>query len=110
MTTTTAPALATQVYSIFIRTTPEKLWEAITTPQFTQQYFYGARIDRRPRPLRVARPRRVVWGDDEVFEFDPPRRMVHAWKSRYSPEVAEEPASRVTWEIEPRDGGTACSR
>ena len=105
MTTTTAPALATQVYSIYIRTTPEKLWEAITTPQFTQQYFHGARITVVPDHYESLGPDGSVWGDDEVFEFDPPRRMAHAWRSRYDPKIAEEPASRVIWEIEPQDGG-----
>jgi uncharacterized protein YndB with AHSA1/START domain len=38
-----------------------------------------------------------------VLEFDPPRRLVHGWQSMYDPELAAEPVSRVTWEIEPRD-------
>jgi len=46
-----------------------------------------------------------VWGDDPVLEFDPPRRLVHGWRSLYSPELAAEKSSRVTWEIEPQDGG-----
>ena len=41
----------------------------------------------------------------EVTEFDPPRRLVHGWRSLYSPELAAEKTSRVTWEIEPQDGG-----
>ena len=39
------------------------------------------------------------------FEFDPPRRLVHGWRSLYDAELAEEPASRVTWEIDPQEGG-----
>jgi len=105
MSTMTEPALATQVYSIYIRTTPETLWEAITTPQFTQQYFHGARITVVPDHYESLGPDGSVWGDEDVFEFNPPRKLVHAWRSRYNPEVAEEPASRVTWEIEPQDGG-----
>jgi uncharacterized protein YndB with AHSA1/START domain len=46
-----------------------------------------------------------VWGDETVIEADPPRRLVHSWRSLYDPEMADEPASRVTWEIEPGDGG-----
>ena len=40
-----------------------------------------------------------------MLEFDPPRRLVHGWQSLYDPELAEEEPSRVTWEIEPQDGG-----
>ena len=40
-----------------------------------------------------------------MLEFDPPRRLVHEWRSLYDPELAAEEASRVTWEIEPQDGG-----
>jgi uncharacterized protein YndB with AHSA1/START domain len=40
-----------------------------------------------------------------MHEFDPPRRMVHGWRSLYSPDLADEEPSRVTWEIEPQEGG-----
>ena len=40
-----------------------------------------------------------------MLEFDPPRRLVHGWRSLYNPELAAEEPSRVTWEIEPQDGG-----
>ena len=105
MTTMTAPELATQVYSIFIRTTPEKLWEAITTPQFTQQYFYGARITVVPDHYESLGPDGSGLTGGDVVEFDPPRKLVHSWRSLWDPEQAEEPASRLTWEIEPQDGG-----
>ena len=45
------------------------------------------------------------WGDSEVLEWDPPRKLVHGWQSVYDPELASEATSRVTWEIEPQDGG-----
>jgi uncharacterized protein YndB with AHSA1/START domain len=45
---TTATAQATQVYQVFIRATPEAIWDAITRPEFTQQYFYGGRIENTP--------------------------------------------------------------
>ena len=44
--------------------------------------------------------------DETVDEFDPPRRLVHGWRSRYDDELAAEAESRVTWEIEPQDDGT----
>jgi uncharacterized protein YndB with AHSA1/START domain len=40
-----------------------------------------------------------------MYEFDPPRRLVQGWRSLYDPELAEEDESRVTWEIEPQEGG-----
>jgi hypothetical protein len=46
-----------------------------------------------------------VWADSATREYDPPRRLVHGWRSLYDPELAEEAESRVTWEIEPQDGG-----
>lgn len=45
--------------------------------------------------------------DEAVEEYDPPRRLVHTWRALYDPEMAEEAPSRVTWEIEPQEGGVA---
>ena len=103
--TTIVEAPPTQVYQVFIRTTPERIWEAITTPEFTARYFYGARIEIGPQRLHALGPNDDVWGDEAVLEFDPPRRLVHGWRSLYDPELALEETSRVTWEIEPQDGG-----
>jgi uncharacterized protein YndB with AHSA1/START domain len=100
----TATGTTTQVYQVFIRATPEAIWEAITSPDFTEQYFYGTRME-----ITAARKRTYMHGesgDDEVFVFDPPRRLVHSWHAKWNAEMAAEEPSRVTWEIEPRDGGT----
>jgi uncharacterized protein YndB with AHSA1/START domain len=103
-TMTTNEAQATQVYRVFIRATPEAVWDAITKPEFTERYFHGVRIEvrdgRRWSSMRDGR----TW-DEPVLEEEPPRRLVHAWRSGYDPELAVEEASRVTWEIEPRDDG-----
>jgi uncharacterized protein YndB with AHSA1/START domain len=99
-------AQATQVYSVFIRATPEAIWEAITKPEFTAKYFYGARISIAPNRLRSLGPDDSLWGDAEVTEWDPPRRLVHGWRSLYEPEMADEAESRVTWEIELQPDGT----
>jgi uncharacterized protein YndB with AHSA1/START domain len=99
----TITALTTQVYSVFIRATPEQVWDAITRPEFTQQYFYGVRIELRDG-RRLSAMGDSEW-DEEVLEIDPPRRLVHHWVSAYDPELAAEEPSRVTWEIEPQDGG-----
>ena len=102
---TTATATTTQVYQLFIKATPEAIWEAITTPEFTARYFYGARIEIGALRFHALGPNDEVWGDETVLEFDPPRRLVHGWRSLYDPELALEETSRVTWEIEPQDGG-----
>jgi uncharacterized protein YndB with AHSA1/START domain len=104
--TTATEVQTTQVYNIVIKATPEAIWEAITKPEFTARYFYGARITIGPDRLSSLSPDDEVWGDEAVHEFDPPRRLVHAWRSRYDAELAGEGESRVTWEIEPQDNGT----
>jgi uncharacterized protein YndB with AHSA1/START domain len=100
---TTMTALTTQVYSVFIRATPQQVWDAITKPDFTEQYFYGARIEVRDG-RRFAAITDTEWSE-EVLEEDPPRKLVHGWVSAYDVEMAAEAESRVTWEIEPQEGG-----
>jgi uncharacterized protein YndB with AHSA1/START domain len=102
---TTMTAQATQVYQVFIKATPEAIWEAITKPEFTARYFHGSRIEITPARRRSFGPDGEVRGDSPVLEFDPPRKLVHGWRSLYDPELAEEEPSRVTWEIDPQDGG-----
>ena len=103
MTTTTA--LTTQIYRVFIKATPERVWEAIVTPDSTARYFHGGRIEITPT-RRVSHGRDgSLRGDSAVIEFDPPRRLVHEWRSLYDPDLATEQPSRVTWEIEPHEGG-----
>ena len=104
--TTATEAQTTQVYNIVIKATPAALWDAITKPEFTERYFYGARHTVTPDHYSSLGPDGEVWGDEAVYEYDPPRKLVHGWRSRYSPELADEDESRVTWEIEPQDNGT----
>ena len=101
----TITAQTTQVYQVFIKATPEAIWEAITRPEFTAQYFHGARITATAEHRAARGPDGSDWGDGPVFEFDPPRRLVHEWRSQYDPDMAEEEPSRVAWEIEPQGGG-----
>ena len=96
---TTMTAQTTQVYPVFIKATPEQVWDAITTPEFTEQYFFGARIDitdgrRRSRPWTA----RWRLGRARCVESEPPHRLVHAWRSLYDPDMGAEAA-------EPRDLG-----
>jgi len=99
----TMTALSTQVYSVFIRATPQQIWEAITKPEFTEQYFYGARIEVKDG-RRFSNIGEMEW-DEEVLEAQAPSRLVHRFVAAYDPDMAAEEASRVTWEIEPQDGG-----
>lgn len=96
---------ATQVYQVVIGATPEAIWKAITTPEFTRRYFHGARITNTPERHLALAPDGRVWGDEATLEWDPPRRLVHGWRSLYDPALANEPESRVTWEITSRDDG-----
>jgi uncharacterized protein YndB with AHSA1/START domain len=99
----TTTAQATQVYAVYIKAAPEQVWEAITTPEFTERYFHGVRMEIRDG-RRWSTLRDLAW-DEEVLEYDAPRRLVHGWTSGYDDELAAEEPSRVTWEIEPQEGG-----
>ena len=96
MPATTPPHPATQVFRILIRATPEQLWDAITRPEFTVRYFHGSRISITPDRRTSIAPDGSVRGDTAVEVFDPPRRLVHGWRSLYDPAQAAEPESRVT--------------
>jgi uncharacterized protein YndB with AHSA1/START domain len=105
----TMTATETQVYQVFIKASPEQIWEAITQPEFTTRYFYGSAVDSTLEPgspfLSWTADRSQKLVDGEVLESDPPRRLAHTWRALYDEETAGEPHSRVTWEIEPQDGG-----
>jgi uncharacterized protein YndB with AHSA1/START domain len=92
-----------QVYQVFIRATPEAIWEAITRPEFTSRYFHGAFVENTPERHTTHSREGKLYGDEAVLEWDPPRRLVHGWRSLYDDELAKEPESRVTWEIEKDD-------
>jgi uncharacterized protein YndB with AHSA1/START domain len=97
------------VFAIEIKATPEKVWEAITSPDWTRRYFHQTAIRSDWR-----KGSRVVWelpdgspaSDGEVLELEWPRRLVTTWLFHYDPQMAAETPSRVTWEIE--DLGGAC--
>ena len=111
MTTMTETALATQVYRVFIKATPEQIWDAITKPEFISKYFHGARVDSTFEPGATYKSYSPdgskLWVDAEIYESDPPRTLQHSWRSLYADETADEPPSRVTWAIEPSEGGTS---
>jgi uncharacterized protein YndB with AHSA1/START domain len=105
MTTTATEIAAAQVYQVFIRASAEQIWEAITSPEFTAKYFHRSRIEF-VDGRRVSRgPDGGLRADTAILDWEPPLRLVHGWHPAYDPELAAEPPSRVTWEIEPQDGG-----
>lgn len=96
------------IFQIYIKASPERVWEAITTSDFRRQYFYGSSIEsefRAGAPLRSHGPDGELWGDNLILEIEPPRLLSHSWRSLYDPDLAAEPDSRVTWTVEPQDGG-----
>jgi uncharacterized protein YndB with AHSA1/START domain len=106
---TTMTQNITNVHQVFIRASAEDIWEAITKPEFTVKYFYGTRVE---SDLAIGSPFVYRAGDSEaglvegeVLESDPPKRLSVTWRFLYDPELAAEEPSRVTWEIEPQEGG-----
>jgi len=94
-----------KVFEIYIRTTPERLWEAITDPDIRAKYNFGAgvRSDWTPGSrIEMDAPKAGgLLGDGEVLQSDPPRRLVHTMRALWSDEVKSEGFSRVSWDIEP---------
>jgi uncharacterized protein YndB with AHSA1/START domain/DNA-binding transcriptional ArsR family regulator len=93
-----------KVFEIYIRTTPERLWQAIVDPQIRSKYNFGAGVTSDWTPgarLELGHPGTPgLLGDGEVLEADPPRRLVHTMTALWSDEVKSAGPSRVTWEIE----------
>jgi uncharacterized protein YndB with AHSA1/START domain/DNA-binding transcriptional ArsR family regulator len=94
-----------KVFEIYIKTTPQRLWDAITNPEMRRKYNFGAGVEsdwtpgsryRGISPLASA----TIW-EGENLEVDPPRRLVQSFVALWSDDVKREGTSRVTWEIEP---------
>ena len=94
-----------KVFEIYIKTTPERLWEAITDDETRQKYNFGVGIDSEWTPgsgYRAVHPGAgFAVSEGENIEVDPPRRLVQTMVALWSDEVKGEGTSRVTWEIEP---------
>jgi len=91
-----------KVFEIYIKTTPERLWEAITDPDMRSVYNFGARLDSDWSPgsrYEMGVPGMLL-GEGENLEVDPPRRLVQSFTALWSDDVKAEGPSRVTWEIE----------
>src|ERR1700684_3587581 len=91
------------VYVTYIRTTPEKLWEALIEPEFTRQFWCEAWQDcewKVGSSWKLMIPDGRVGDSGEVLEIDPPRRMVLKWRNEFRPELRAEGYSRLTYELE----------
>ena len=112
---TTMTDTTTRVYRVFIKATPLAIWDAITQPEWNERYGYQSRAE---YDLRVGGAYRAFASEEmaahgapeviiegEIVEIDPPRRLVQTWHAFFSPEIAAEGATRLTWEIAEGDGG-----
>jgi uncharacterized protein YndB with AHSA1/START domain len=94
-----------KVFEIYIKTTPERVWQAITDSQMRQTYWFGVGITSEWTPgsrYEAVHPRSpAAIYDGENLEVDPPRRLVQSFTARWSDDVTAAGTSRVTWEIEP---------
>jgi len=91
------------VYVTYIRTTPEKLWQALIDPEFTRRYWVGTWQDCEWKPgasWRLMIPDGRVGDSGEVLEIEPGRRLVLTWRNEFKPELREEGPSRLTYELE----------
>jgi uncharacterized protein YndB with AHSA1/START domain len=97
---------STFVYVTYIRTTPEKLWSALTDAQFMKQYWFGMHCE---SSWTAGSPWKLVSGDGEIYdageivEAEPPKRMVIRWQHQKNPELKADGASLCTMELE-QDG------
>jgi uncharacterized protein YndB with AHSA1/START domain len=117
MTTTETTMETTQVYRVYIRTTPQAIWDAITQPEWSRKYGYGGSVDYDLRPggqfraftsqeMRdMGAPDLAI--DGEVIEADPPRRLVLTWRMVMDEAMTAEGFTRLTYEIEESQDGVS---
>jgi uncharacterized protein YndB with AHSA1/START domain len=117
MTTTASAIGTTQVYRVYIKATPQAIWDAITNPDWTERYGYGGRADFDLRPggaytgytsegMRSAGAP-GIGVDGEVLEVDPPHKLVQTFRMVMDPGMAALGFTRVTYDIEERKNGVS---
>jgi uncharacterized protein YndB with AHSA1/START domain len=92
------------VYVTYIRTTPEKLWDALLKPEFTRAYWCEVWQDSSWAPgssWKLMIPDGRVADSGEVVEIEKPRRLVLKWRNEFQPDLRSEGYSRCTFELEP---------
>ncbi|WP_454697793.1 ArsR/SmtB family transcription factor [Arthrobacter humicola] len=94
-----------KIFEIYIKTTPERLWEAITDGEIRSKYQFGSVITSDWTPggrFEMGNPKAgELLGEGENLEVDPPRRLVQSMRALWGEDVKAEGTSRITWEIEP---------
>jgi uncharacterized protein YndB with AHSA1/START domain len=96
----------TFLYVTYIRTTPDKLWAALTTPEFQRQYWFGVVQE---CDWKAGSPWRMMFSDGrvadsgEVLEADPPNKLVLKWRNEFRDDLKDAGYSRCTYELEPHD-------
>jgi uncharacterized protein YndB with AHSA1/START domain len=92
-----------KVFEIYIKTTPDRLWQAITDPEMRRKYTFGAVFIStwEPGSRYQATGNGNLIAEGENLEVDPPRRLVQSFRAVWDDDVKREGTSRVTWEIEP---------
>jgi uncharacterized protein YndB with AHSA1/START domain len=92
------------VYVIYIRTTPERLWTALTSADFMKQYWFGAHFQtdwKRGSAWQLVFPDGRVADTGEIVEIDPPSRIVLKWRNEFRPELKAEGYALCTIELQP---------
>lgn len=92
------------VYCTYIRTTPEQLWEALTSPEWTVRYWVGTRQESawvKGAEWKLMIPDGRVGDSGRILEIDRPRKLVLAWRNEFMPQMHEEQYSRCTMELTP---------
>jgi uncharacterized protein YndB with AHSA1/START domain/DNA-binding transcriptional ArsR family regulator len=100
---TSTMSVPKHVYEVYIRTTPERLWQALTDPAMTSLYYFNTAIQSDFTPgstYTMRKPDGELSLEGEIIEADPPRRLVQSFNMRWNPDV-HDPPSRVAWEITP---------
>ena len=115
MSADTKTSVTTQIHEVYIRTAPQAIWDAITSPEWTTKYAYRGRVEYDLRPggrfrafatppmLAMGMPEVVI--DGEVIESDPPRRLVQTYRFLFNDTMKAEGFTRITWEIVPTQSG-----
>lgn len=105
-------AKSTYVYVSYIRTTPERLWAALTDGDTMKQYWFGMRGEsdwKAGSPWKLVAESGEVYDAGEIVEADPPRRLVIRWQNQWKPELKAEGFSLCTMELEPSPGSVKLS-
>ncbi len=116
MSTMTETTVTTQVYRVYIKATPQAIWDAITKPEWTERYGYGGRAEYDLRPggayqgytsdaMRANPDVPDVGVDGEVLEVDAPRRLVQTWRMAMDDTMKAQGFTKLTYDIEERPGG-----